>query len=168
MSDPTATIEGKSYGEPIYKEGEAASDLTPGEVVEVTGTNSSDELTFDAVSSVDKLDPQAQLAQVPSTPPNRDGSDTDPVDQTISSGNLVEVRVFRSGDTIKGALLASGADLAAASDANVSPGDTLGTNDDGSLKATTTAGAGLAEATEAVDNSGASAGDRARIDVEVL
>jgi hypothetical protein len=168
MSDPTATIEGASYGEPIYKEGEAGSDLTPGELLVRTGTNANDEPIYDSVSTVDKLDPQAQFAQVPSTPPQRDGSDTDPVDQTISSGTLVEVRVYRSGDTVKGALLAAGGDLASASDANVSLGDTLGSNDDGSLKATTTAGAGLAVPNEAVDNSGASAGDRVRIDVEVL
>lgn len=168
MSDPTATIEGTSYGEPIYKEGEAASALTPGELLVQTGTNASGEPQYDAVSTVDKIDPQAQFAQVPSTPPQRDGSTTDPVDQTISSGTLVEVRVFRAGDTVKGALLAAGADLSASADANVSPGDTLGSNDDGALKATTTAGAGVAVAREAVDNSGASANDRARILVEVL
>jgi len=168
MSDPTATIEGKSYGEPIYREGEAGSDLTPGELLVRTGTNSAGEPIYDSVSTVDKLDPQAQFAQVPSTPPQRDGTDTDPVGQTIPSGTIVEVRIFRRGDTVKGALLAAGGDLASAGDADVSVGDTLGSNDDGSLKATSTAGAGVAEANEALDNSGASAGDRVRIDVEVL
>jgi hypothetical protein len=168
MSDPTATIEGKSYGEPIYKEGEAGSDLTPGELLVRTGTNAAGEPIYDSVSTVDALDPQAQFAQVPSTPPQRDGTTTDPVDQTISSGTIVEVRVYRSGDTVKGALLAAGGDLASASDATVGVGDTLGTNDDGALKATSTAGAGVATANEALDNSGASAGDRVRIDVEVL
>jgi len=168
MSDPTATIEGKSYGEPIYKEGEAGSDLTPGELLVQTGTNAQGEAIYDSVSTVDKLDPQAQFAQVPSTPPQRDGSGTDPVDQTIDSGTLVEVRVFRSGDTVKGALLAAGGDLASSGDANVSAGDTLGSNDDGSLKATSTGGAGVAVANESIDNSGAAAGERARIDVEVL
>lgn len=168
MSDPTATIEGKSYAEPVYREGEAGSDLTPGELLVRTGTNTAGEPIYDAVSTVDKLDPQAQFAQVSSTPPQRDGSDTDPVDQTIPSGELVEVRVFRSGDTVKGALLAAGGDLATAGDADVSVGDTLGSSDDGSLKATSTGGAGVATANEAVDNSGAAAGDRARIDVEVL
>jgi len=168
MSDPTATIEGKTYGEPIYKEGEAGSDLTPGELLIQTGTNAQGEPIYDSVSSVDALDPQAQFAQVPSTPPQRDGSGADPVDQTIASGTLVEVRVFRSGDTVKGALLAAGGDLATAGNADVSPGDTLGSNDDGALKATSTAGAGLAVANEAIDNSGAAGGERARIDVEVL
>jgi len=168
MSDPTATIEGKSYGEPIYREGEAGSDLTPGELLVRTGTNSAGEPIYDSVSTVDAVDPQAQFAQVSSTPPQRDGTDTDPVDQTIPSGTIVEVRIYRSGDTVKGALLAAGGDLSADSDANVSVGDTLGSNDDGALKATSTAGAGVAEANEALDNSGASAGDRVRIDVEVL
>lgn len=81
---------------------------------------------------------------------------------------IVEVRVYRSGDTVKGALLAAGGDLASASDATVGVGDTLGANDDGALKATSAAGAGVATANEALDNSGASAGDRVRIDVEVL
>jgi len=168
MSDPTATIEGKTYGEPIYKEGEAGSDLTPGELLVQTGTNAQGEPIYDAVASVEELGPQAQFAQVPSTPPQRDGSDTDPVDQTIDAGTLVEVRVFRSGDTVKGALLASGTDLATAAEADVSPGDRLGSYSDGSLKATTTAGAAVAVADEAVDNSGAAAGERARISVEVL
>lgn len=168
MSDPTATIEGKSYGEPVYKEGEAGSDLTPGELLVQTGTNAAGEPVYDSVSTTDKLDPQAQFAQVPSTPPQRDGTNSDPVDQTIASGTLVEVRVFRSGDTVKGALLAAGADLTTAGNADISPGDTLGSSDDGSLKATSTGGAGVAEANEAIDNSGAAAGERVRIDVEVL
>jgi len=168
MSDPTATIEGKSYGEPIYKEGEAGSDLTPGELLVETGTNAAGETIYNSVSSEDKLDPQAQFAQVPSTPPQRDGTTDDPVDHTIASGTLVEVRVFRAGDTVKGALLASGTDLTTAANADVTPGDTLGSYDDGSLKATSTGGAGIAVATEAIDNSGAAAGERARIDVEVL
>lgn len=168
MSNPTATIEGATYGEPIYKEGEAGSDLTPGELLVQTGTNAQGEPIYDAVSSVEQLGPQAQFAQVPSTPPQRDGTDTDPVDQIIASGTLVEVRVFRPGDTVKGALLASGNDLTAAADADVSPGDRLGSNDDGALKATTTAGAAVAVAREAVDNSGAAAGERARLTVEVL
>lgn len=168
MSDPTATIEGKTYSEPIYKEGEAGSDLTPGELLVRTGTNAQGEPIFDAVASTDALGAQAQFAQVPSTPPQRDGTDTDPVDQTIAAGTLVEVRIFRRGDTVKGALLASGADLSTAADADVSGGTPLGSSDDGSLKATTTAGAAVAVADEAVDNSGAAAGERARINVEVL
>jgi hypothetical protein len=168
MSDPTATIDGKSYGEPIYKEGEAGSDLTPGELLVQTGTNAAGEPIYDAVSTADKLDPQAQFAKVPSTPPQRDGTGTDPVDQTISAGTLVEVRVYRRGDTVKGALLAAGGDLGTAAEADVSHGDTLGAASDGSLKATSAAGAGVAVASEAIDNSGAAAGDRARIDVEVL
>jgi hypothetical protein len=168
MSDPTATIEGRTYGEQIYTEGEAASDLTPGEVLVPTGTNSAGETTYDTPASADATGIQARFAQVPSTPPQRDGSDTDPVDQTIASGTHVETRVFRAGDTIKGALLASGTDLSTASEANVSVGDTLGVSSDGSLKVTSTAGAAVAVAVEAIDNSGAAAGERARIEVEVL
>jgi len=168
MAKSITDIAGRTYGESRYKEGEAGSDLTPGELLVQTGTNADDEPIYDSVATVDKVDPQAQFAKVPSTPPARDTSDSDPVDQTIPSGTLVEVRVFTSGETVQNALLAAGGDLASASNANVSPGDTLGSNDDGSLKVTTTAGAGVAVAREANDNSGASAGNRARLTVEVL
>lgn len=168
MAKSITDIAGRTYGEPRYKEGEAGSDLTPGEILVQTGTNADGVPIYDAVSTVDQLGPQAQFAMVPSTPPQQDTSDTDPIDQTISSGRLVEVRVFTAGERVQNALLAAGADLTTAANANVSPGDRLGTNDDGSLKATTTAGAALAVAREANDNSGAAAGNRARLTVEVL
>lgn len=168
MAKSLTDIAGRTYDEPRYKEGEAGSDLTPGMVLVQTGTNASGEPIYDAVSTVDQLGPEPQFAMVPSTPPARDVSDTDPIDQTIPSGTLVEVEVFTTGETVQNALLAAGSDLATASNANVSPGDRLGTNDDGSLKITTTGGAALAVAREANDNSGAAAGEHARVNVEVL
>jgi hypothetical protein len=168
MSKSITSIAGRTYDEARYKEGEAGGDLTPGQLLVQTGTNTDGEPIYDAVSTVDQLGPQAQFAMVPSTPPVRDVSDADPIEQTIDAGTLVEVRVFTAGETVQNALLAAGADLAAGSDANVSPGDRLGTSDDGSLKITTTGGAALAVAREAVDNSGAAAGEWARINVEVL
>lgn len=168
MAKSVTEIAGRTYDEPRYKEGEAGSDLTPGELLVQTGTNADGEPIYDAVSTVDKLGPEAQFAMVPSTPPVRDTSGTDPIDQTISAGTLVEVRVFTRGETVQNALLAAGSDLATASNATVSPGDRLGTNDDGSLKITTTGGAALAVAREAKDNSGAASGNRARLTVEVL
>ncbi|SNZ18159.1 hypothetical protein SAMN06269185_3270 [Natronoarchaeum philippinense] len=168
MAKSITDVAGRTYGEARYKEGEAGSDLTPGELLVQTGTNADGEPIYDAVSTVDKLGPEAQFAMVPSTPPARDVSDADPIEQTIPSGTLVEVRVFTAGETVQNALLASGSDLATASNANVSPGDRLGSNDDGSLKITTTGGAAVAVAREANDNSGAAAGERARLNVEVL
>lgn len=168
MAKSITDIAGRTYDEARYKEGEAGSDLTPGQVLVQTGTNSDDEPIYDAVDEVEQLGPQAQFAMVPSTPPVRDVSDTDPIEQTIEEGTLVEVRVFTAGETVQNALLASGSDLSTAAEANVSPGDRLGTNDDGSLKATTEAGAALAVAREANDNSSADAGDWARVYVEVL
>lgn len=169
MADHSITeIAGKTYGEPKYKEGEAGSDLTPGQLLVQTGENSDGIPIYDAVSTVDKLGPQAQFAMVPGTPPYADGTDTDPIDHTIPSGTLVEIQVFDSGEVVQNALLAAGSDLATASEANVSFGDRLGSNDDGSLKATTTGGAAVAIAREAVDNSGAAAGEQARVNVEVL
>jgi hypothetical protein len=168
MAKSITDIAGRTYDEARYKEGEAGSDLTPGQLLVQTGTNADGEPIYDAVSTVDQLGPQAQFAMVPTTPPKRDVSDTDPIEQTIASGTLVEVRVFTSGETVQNALLAAGSDLASASDANVSPGDRLGTNDDGTLKITTTAGAAVAVAREANDNSGAAASEWARVSVEVL
>ncbi len=123
MSKSITDIAGRTYGEPKYKEGEAGSDLTPGELLVQTGTNADDVPIYDAVDEVDQLGPQPQFARVPKTPPLRDVSDDDPIDQTIDEGTLVEIRVFDTGETVQNALLAAGSDLASASDANVSPGD---------------------------------------------
>lgn len=162
---------GRSYGEAVYLEGEADGALTPGEIAERTGTNSAGEPTFGAVDSEDKLGAGVLVVTVPSTPPQRDGTDTDPIDQEISDGNLVEVRVVRPGETIQNALLANGNDLAAGS-ANVSVGDPVTTAADGGVKSEAVAGAIFARFTEAVDNStgqGSSPpGDRARVDIEVI
>lgn len=168
MSQSNTDVAGRTYDETRHKEGEAGSDLTPGEVLVQTGTNASGNPVYDAVSTVEKVGPQTQFATVPGTPPLRDPSGQDPVDQTIKTGTLVEVRVFTRGETVQNALLAAGGDLAAAAEAAVSPGTRLATNDDGSLKESTTAGAAIAVAREAKDNSGAAAGDRDRLTVEVL
>lgn len=168
MANSITEIAGRTYGEPKYKEAEAGSDLTPGMLLVQTGENSDGEPIYDAVSTVDKLGPQTQFAQVPGSPPYADGTSTDPIDHTIPSGTMVEIEVFDSGETVQNALLAAGSDLTTASNATVSPGDRLGSNDDGSLKLTTTGGAAVAVARESVDNSGAAAGEFARINVEVL
>jgi hypothetical protein len=90
------------------------------------------------------------------------------LDQVYDAGNHIEFRVYRPGDLVENALLAAGGDLATASEATVTVGDPLAFNDDGSLKLATVAGAEEAQAREDVDNSGAAAGERARISVEVL
>lgn len=171
MPGSLTDIAGRTYGEAIYLEGEADGDLTPGEIVERTGTNADGEPTFGAVSAEDKLGPSVLVVSVPSTPPQRDTTDTDPIDQTISDGNLVEVRVFQPGETIQNALLANGSDLTAGS-ANVSPDDPVTTAADGSVKSEAVAGAIFARFIEAVDNStgqgSAPPGDRARIGIEVI
>jgi hypothetical protein len=171
MAKSITDITGRTYDEAVYLEGEADGDITPGEILERTGTNSAGEPTFGAVSSEDKLGPAVLVATVPSTPPQQDTSDTDPVDQTIADGTLVEVRVVRPGETIQNALLANGTDISAGS-ANVSVGDPVTTAADGSVKSEAVAGAIFARFTEAVDNStgqgSAPPGDRARIDIEVI
>lgn len=172
MAKSITKIEGQFYEGEVYKEGQRSEVVTPGQFLEVTGVDTdgyNDELVYSPVSSVDPVDPQRIVALEQSTPPTEDKGDTDPIDldYTIAEQNL-ELYYVRSGDEVQNALLASGADLTTAGNADVSVGDTLGFNDDGTLKVTTTAGAGAFVALEAVDNSTANAGDWARINVEAL
>jgi len=171
---PVSKSRGKVEGTPasdrsVYLEGEVASGetITPGMVVEQTGLNSNDEPLVAPVDAVEKTDAEVLVALVPSAPPKTTDSD-EPINHEYDAGENVQLRVFRSGDTIQNLLLAAGGDLAAAADANVSPGDTLGTNDDGSVKVTTTAAAGIAAASDDVDNSGASSGDQDRVNARVI
>jgi hypothetical protein len=165
-----AVIEGTpSADRSVYLEGVVASGetITPGAVCEVTGLNSDDVVEVAPVDEVDKTDPQVLIAQEPDAPPRTTDADT-PINHEYDAGEAIQLRVYRSGDTIQNLLLAAGSDLASASDANISPGDTLGTNDDGAVKATTTAAAGFAVAEDDVDNSGAGAGETGRVYARVI
>jgi len=170
VSKSRAKIEGTpSSDRSVYLEGEVASGetITPGMVVEQTGLNSNDEPLVAPVDTVDKLGAEVLVALVPSAPPKTTDSD-EPINHEYDAGENIQLRVFRSGDTVQNLVLAAGGDLASASDANVSPGDVLGTNDDGSVKATSTAGAAIATVDDDVDNSGASGGDTARVNARVI
>lgn len=156
----------------MYKEGQAAETITPGQFVEQTGVDTdgfNDEPIYSAISSVDPVDPPTVVALEQTAPPTESKDGADPIDHEydVDSQNL-QLAVVNSGDEIQNALLAAGSDLATASNATVNVGDTLGFNDDGTLKVTTEAGAGVFVATEAVDNSGAAAGEWARISVEAI
>jgi hypothetical protein len=158
------------------KEGEVATGATvyPGMIVEETGTVSggagADTPTVRPVNSVEKIGENFRVALVPDTPPHANDAD-DPVQHEYGAGEHIEYATVYVG-RVQGALLANGADLTTASDANISYDDALGTNDDGALQLTTAAGSVLARAREAVDNSAGSGsdgpGDMARIEVEVV
>ena len=161
----TESIQGKQYEDAVYKEAQADGTITPGDILEYTGE---DPVTVGRVSS---NEPTGQPLMIAMEPPVPTDASTDPIDETYNDGDLVVFRVLRSGDTADNAWLASGTDLATASEANISVGDflapTTGGNRDGLLKEATTAGAEVAVAREAKDNSGG-AGNNARIHVEAI
>lgn len=159
----TTEVYGKRYYDGAYKEGtKAGTDITPGMGV-----------IYDAngdLVPVDTVEPTGVSARFAIEPQVSDTTGrTNPVDDDYTeTDELVRFFVGRPGDEVENALLAAGSDLATASEANIGIGDRLAFNDDGTLKQATTAGAEVVVALEAVDNSGASSGDFARINVEVL
>jgi len=159
----TTEVFGKRYYDGAYKEGtKAGTDITPGMGVEY---NSDGDLI-----PVDSVEPTGASARFAIEPQVSDTTGrTNPIDDDYTeTDELVRFFVGRPGDEVENALLASGADLGTASEANITTGDVLAFNDDGSLKEATTAGAEVAVALEDVDNSSAGAGELARISVEVL
>lgn len=173
MARSKTLIVGRAYGDDRpYKEGEVASGETiyPGMALEITGTNTDGDPLLAPVSTVDD-ETVYRVALTPESPPKTTDDDI-PREHEYDAGENVQYAVLRPGDELQNALLADGGVLASSADANVAIGDTLGTNDDGTLKATTTAGAGVAVALEAVDNSSGGGGeggvDAARLDVEVI
>ncbi|WP_254535227.1 hypothetical protein [Halomarina litorea] len=164
----TERVRGTVYDDAAYMEAEAAAAITPGMGLEYAGETAVGNRTVQPVSSVEPTGPAARFAIEQRMPPRGASGATRPIEQGYDAGDNVEMQVFRSGDTVENALLAAGGDLTTAAHATIAIGDKLAFNDDGSLKLATTAGAEVVEAVEAVDNSGAAAGERARIAVEVL
>ena len=173
MARSRTLIIGHDYGDDVpYKEGEVASGATvyPGMILEQTGVNNDGDPLLQPVSSVEKLGAPVRIALSPESPPKNTDADI-PRQHEYAAGEHVQYQVMRPGDEVQNALLADGGVLASASDADVSIGDGLGTNDDGTVKVSTTAGSIFAEAIEAVDNSTGGGGeggvDAARISFEV-
>jgi hypothetical protein len=153
-----------------YEEAEVASGSTiyPGMAVEKTGENSDHEETptVQPVSSADKVGENFIIALTPRAPPR--GADSDiPIEHEYDAGESVQIAVCQPGCEVQNALLADGTGLATSAEANVSYDDRLGSSSDGSLKNTSTAGATLCRAREAVDNSGGG-GDQGGISAERL
>lgn len=159
----TTEVFGKKYYDGAYKEEQkAGTDITPGMGVEYDSNGD--------LIPVDSIEPTGATARFAIEPQVSDTTGrSNPIDDDYTESNE-QVRYFvgRPGDEVEEALLAAGGDLATSSEANITTGDKLAFNDDGSLKEATTAGAEVAVALEDVDNSGASSGSLARISVEVL
>ena len=175
----TEQVTGTTYHESPSDGGEVAAgaSVTPGMGIEKTGSNPDDDPLLQPVSSIEPADAQTRFAVEQGTPPR--GGDGRMIDQASAAGEHVEFRIYRPGDVVENALVASGTDLnddggvgggttAGSAQANVSDGDSLAFYSDGSLKVAQSGDAAVAVAREDVDNSGAAAGDRARISVEVL
>jgi len=159
----TTSVQGKLYEDQAKKEElKAGTDITPGMGLEYDSNGD--------VIPVDSVEPTGATARFAIEPQVSDTTGrSNPIDDDYTeTDEVVHYINFRSGDEIDEALLASGADLATASEANITEGTKLAFNDDGTLKEATTAGAEVVVARESVDNSGASAGSFARINVEVL
>jgi hypothetical protein len=154
MGRSKTKIIGKQYGSDVYGEGVVATGATvyPGMVLEKTGENADGEPIVQPVSTTDKLGESVRVALTPESPPHATDADI-PREHEYTEGRNVQFQVLRSGDTVQNGLLADGTTLGVAADATVSYGEALGTSDDGTLKATATAGAIIARALEAVDNS---------------
>lgn len=172
-SDPNAILlEGDDDS---YQRSNAEADgtVTPGQIVEVTGTDTSAANDVDLVqrysTSAEKcvLRVALELAKVGKT-----------IDDDYSDGDYLEYRVFESGDEFYGLVFdgsnaaGTGADLSA--NADISKGDRLvvyaGAGENGNLRNLDTSngdaeGAALVEAKEAVDNSTGSTPARIRVEV---
>ncbi len=159
-----------------YQRSNAEADgvVTPGQIVEITGTDTSAANDVDLVqrysTSAEKcaIRVALELAKTGKT-----------IDDNYADGDYFEYRVFEPGDEFYGLVFdgdnagGTGADLSA--NADISKGDRLvvyaGAGENGNLRALDTGngdaeGAALVEAKEAVDNSSGST--PARIRVEVL
>lgn len=170
---------GKSYRGTVYDEGVTASGVSvvPGMGVERAGATDDGEIILQPVSTIEPADAQARFAREQRVPPR--GGTEEMLDQETGGGEHIEFYTFRRGDVVENALLASGTDLlnngtvgggssSGSGQATVEPGDSLAFFSDGSLKVAQDGAAAVAEAREMVDNSGAAAGERARLSIEVL
>jgi hypothetical protein len=157
MADPnTVLLHGIINDE---QDGVADGTVTPGDVAEFSGTESSGELQVTRLNSDDAVDPLVAL----------ESADTGRgIDDDYSDGDYCIVRRPVPGERYYMNLIAGG-DATAGSDANVSVGDVMApSGTDGTIEAAGTNSNGSFEAVEAVDNSGASSGDHVRLKVEAI
>lgn len=155
----TVLLEGRD----AYREdGQAGDTVTPGHLLELSGvdTAGADDTNQYVPHSTDdeQADPVFALEY---------GKTGKGIDEDYASGSSLEYRTGLKGDEFY-AFVAAGGDLATASNATLSPGDLLVSAGDGSLRTGGTSGNAVAKAMESVDNSGAAAGEQARVKVKVI
>lgn len=155
------SIFAKLLGQGDYLEYPAATGAT---IAPGMGLERVDDAGTTKVQPVSTADSDSTLIAREQRNPPRMGSGN-PVDQTYDAGDNVEARGFMQHEEAR-LRLSAGADLTTASNANVSKHDKLGWSDDGTLKK----GSSNAqyEALEAVDNSGAAAGEHTLVLVKQL
>jgi hypothetical protein len=153
---------------------EADGTITPGQIAEITGTDTSAANDVDLVqrysTSAEKCALRVALEQA------KTGKT---IEDDYADGDYLEYRVFDSGEVFYGLVFdganAAGTGTDTSDNANISKGDRLvvyaGSGENGNLRNLDTGdgdaeGAALVEAKEAVDNSSGS--DPARIRVEAL
>lgn len=153
------SIFAKLLGQGDYLEYPAASELYPGMGLERVDDNGTTKVqpvsTADANSTL--------IAREQRNPPRMAAGN--PVDEPYDAGDNVESRQCIQGEEFR-LRLSAGTDLATPANANVSKHDELGWSDDGTL---VKGGSNPQyEALEAVDNSGAAAGEHTLILVKQL
>lgn len=162
-TDPDTILLGPYNEQKRRGDGQANGTITPGDLlardsVNTSGANDSFEVTRHSTDD-EKTAPIVALEYA------KTGRG---IGDDYSDGDDLEYIAAESGDRLF-MWVAGGSNLATASNANISVGDTLGSGangDNGALRSGVTAGNEMFEALEAVDNS--SSGSKARIRVEVI
>lgn len=175
----TEQVVGKLHKNDVYDEGAVAdgATVTPGMGIERVGSTDKNDPIVQPVSTIEPAGAQSRFAIEQRLPPRYEGEEM--IADEYEGGNFLQFYVFQRGDVVENALLASGTDLAdngtvgggsgsGSAQATVEPGDKLAFFSDGSLKVAQDQAAAVAEARVAVDNSGAAAGERARLSIEVI
>jgi hypothetical protein len=133
--------------------------VTPGDVCDYSGTESSGELQATRQGTDDAPDVlvATEYAQAGKG-----------IDDDYADGDYIQLRRPLPGERYYARLVAGG-DATAGSDANVTVGDVLApSGTDGTLELAGTEANASFQAVEAVDNSGAASGEHARIRVEAI
>lgn len=175
----SSQVRGKTHHNGVYGEGGVAdgATVTPGMGIERTGTDADGKPTVQPVSTIEPADAQARFAIEQRLPPRSEGEEM--LEDEYEAGNYLQFFVFQRGDVVENALVASGQDLAdnetvggaagsGSGQATIEAGDSLAFFSDGTLKVAQDGAAAVAEAREAVDNSGAASGEYGRVSIEAL
>lgn len=163
-------------GRPDYEDfhAVAAEPIIPGALLEVRGIDQDGTLTVGNHSTAGAIPQQPLFADVMPYSGDIEDDTMDPVDDPYPTGEYVNVIGAYRYNRIN-AILASGGDLQDAgtaadesADANIAEYENVTSAGDGTLRGTGVGGGDtFAHSREAVNNSGAAAGDTARLIIEV-